>query len=125
VKIFKSILKLTDTRRGAALLYVLVSISFTLLFGGVFSLLLGSFAESCGAMFLMFFAFPCISAALLLCTKIPECWAIPLGAGLYYGAVVVSAGMRFLGWVESDAGRIAVGFAVSAAACYIVYLKKI
>jgi len=108
-----------------ALFDVLLSIFLTILLGGVLSLLRGNFIESCKAMFLIFFAFPCVAAILLLSTKIPEDWTLGFGAGLYYGTLVVSALLGEAGLSMSDqSDQLVLGFIFTALVCYIIYLKK-
>lgn len=81
----------------------------------------GSFIFACELVFLVLFASPVVSAALLVLTRIPEEWSMGFGAGLYYGTIFVSAITRKVGWVIPDVDRILLGAVISGLVCYAVY----
>lgn len=115
--------KLFNGRKGMAFTLLLLSAGFTLVFGAGFSLLTKNFWGSCKAFFEIFFAFPIVSAALLLFTNIEEDLTYPFGAGLYYGTGAVCWLVDEFGWGIPIEGKILLGLIISGLVCYIVYLR--
>lgn len=115
--------KLFNGRKGMAFTLLLLSAGFTLVFGAGFSLLTKNFWGSCKAFFEIFFAFPVVSAALLLLTNIEEDLSWGFGAGLYYGTGFVCWLVDEFGWGIPIEGQILLGLIISGLVCYIVYLR--
>ena len=100
------------------------SFLLTVIMGGLLSLLTRNFWYTCQYMFFLFFAFPIVTALLLVFTNIQENLAYEFGAGLYYGTLVMAAITQGFGWNLPDLARIFLSSIISALICYIVYLKN-
>lgn len=116
--------KFFGTRYGFAVLYLLISFSLTLIIGGLLSLITKDFFYTIGSIFYLFFAFPCVSALLLIFTNIEEDLSYGFGAGLYYGTIGVAAFIDWLNWHITNCQKLFCGFVVSSLVCYIVYLER-
>lgn len=115
--------KIFSGRKGFAFALLLMSAGLTLIFGAGFSLLIKDFWKSCALCFEIFFAFPVVSAALLLLTNIPEDLSYEFGAGLYYGTAAVCWLVDKFKWGIPTDGKVLLGLVISGLACYIVYLR--
>lgn len=113
--------KFIQSRIGSAVMLVLCSAVCTVFLAGILSLIAGNFWGMCKAVFLCFFAFPVVGAALLILTNIQEDWAMQFGGGLYYGTLVVSSITKELGWGMRESDRLLLGFVLSSLICYIVH----
>lgn len=116
------------SRNGFATICILTSAGCTFFLAGLlFGISMisknssGSFMLLCELVFLTFFAFPVVSAALLALTRIPEEWSMGFGAGLYYGTFFVAIITRGIGWDIPSSDRFFLGIIISGLVCYIIY----
>jgi hypothetical protein len=112
-----------NERTKMALKLLLMSAGLTLILGAGLSLVIRDFWYNCMIVWAMFFAFPVVSAALLLLTNIEEDLSWGFGAGLYYGTGFVCWLVDKFKWGIPTEGKILLGVTISGLVCYIAYLR--
>lgn len=117
MKFWKSILR---SRLGLACFGIALSVLFSVLFGAVFSLIVGTFWGWTKTMFWCFFAPGVVGALLLVLTPIEEGKAIGFGYGLYYGSMFA---ITIFSKIGASALPYVAGISLTVAVCYAVYLK--
>ncbi len=105
-------------RYGLAAGIVLISVLMSIILGGLFSLIAGTFWYCTQWMF-WFFGAPCVTGALLLIfTAIEEDLSFGFGCGLYYGTAFA---IKILSNFSNTIVLYFAGFLVAALVCYAVY----
>lgn len=114
--------RMLSTRKGEAAFYAIGSVLYSVVLGGLCSLITGNFFEACKGIYFMFGAPLTVCAALVLFTKIKN-HILGFSYGLYYGTIFIAFFMQKFGLGVPTKSSYIIGLIISSLLCYIVYLR--